>query len=718
MRQRKRIGAAIAAKRNIEATLETQDMEVQCKSKNFTADEESEMIHAVQFKKAAAFGLVKLAGYNLNRPLQSLGCTLLFHTASLQRDSITSALLRAGSDPSILHPSTPTPIPTYPARLPNIALVRHMWRLPMAYAVWLTNLHASLAAAVMAAPAATDLIPTLICQHCTKSHPTLPKTNPNPDPTNPVLSPPCGHLICSQCFWAAVLRASAVLGALCPCCCVVLGALSGGEQVSARGGLFPWMQGEDPSQQSDLDALYCEICRLLCAGQSLDAAGVTAWSHARYLSLPCDDNPLNPKTNTPQPQAPSVHPMHTLPHPHSSSSRKFCALPLKVLHSRSLGRTRPQRTQQLLQASASGNTTRLIYLIVSGVDIETANEYGQTACFLAAWKGHRGVVSILKSMGARDVPDPIGVRPSDFAAGRTLAKDPVVRPLLPPTLPSLGYFAAGHLNHPGSDAAPWGCLPHPVLTTHLPTSATHAGAGSFHIDSCFSEDFLSFLASLPDQCLCLSPAEKACCSDRYYWCDTMNVLLRAVKWVLGRVRDGDGNGGRADVPCRGILPFVRFLVYRNAGGSLPPHIDLCRSENFYLSPGEGEEGKEVSDASQGENSPPHEPRDGETEICTITSTHTFLLYLTTCENGGETALLHRLPPPTPAPHLLSAKKERKWKQEQASQDSPPQTLFEGSNTIAAVKPVRGRLLFFPHACPHEGRLVECVPKMLIRGEMY
>eukprot|EP00501_MAST-03F_sp_TOSAG23-6_P002399 GSMAST32.ASY1.ANO1.2508.1 assembled CDS len=55
------------------------------------------------------------------------------------------------------------------------------------------------------------------------------------------------------------------------------------------------------------------------------------------------------------------------------------------------------------------------------------------------------------------------------------------------------------------------------------------------------------------------------------------------------------------------LPHMRFLHYDQIGGSLSPHIDLNRTNS-----------------------------DGRT------STHTFILYLTTCQYGGETALLKDL----------------------------------------------------------------------------
>jgi 2OG-Fe(II) oxygenase superfamily len=67
------------------------------------------------------------------------------------------------------------------------------------------------------------------------------------------------------------------------------------------------------------------------------------------------------------------------------------------------------------------------------------------------------------------------------------------------------------------------------------------------------------------------------------------------------------------------------------------------------------------------------------------STHTFILYLVDCEVGGETALLDDL---------------------------------SGSTTLALVLPRRGRMLLFPHSCPHEGKRVVSIPKVLLRGEVW
>ena len=74
-----------------------------------------------------------------------------------------------------------------------------------------------------------------------------------------------------------------------------------------------------------------------------------------------------------------------------------------------------------------------------------------------------------------------------------------------------------------------------------------------------------------------------------------------------------------------------------------------------------------------------------------TPLRTFLLYLDSCGEGGETLLLER-----------------------------EGTTFEASGRVlSAVRPLAGRLLVFPHKCPHAGALVmDSAPKLVLRGELY
>ena len=74
------------------------------------------------------------------------------------------------------------------------------------------------------------------------------------------------------------------------------------------------------------------------------------------------------------------------------------------------------------------------------------------------------------------------------------------------------------------------------------------------------------------------------------------------------------------------------------------------------------------------------PCDGQISRCT------FLLYLSDCASGGRTVLLEQL---------------------------------LGGEVLAEVAPTRGRLLLFPHLCPHRADEVvaEGLPKLVLRGEM-
>ena len=102
-----------------------------------------------------------------------------------------------------------------------------------------------------------------------------------------------------------------------------------------------------------------------------------------------------------------------------------------------------------------------------------------------------------------------------------------------------------------------------------------------------------------------------------------------------------------------VFAHMRFLHYSSVGTTLNPHVDICRTD----------------------------PWSG------LRSTHTLIAYLTDCPRGGATSL------------LVSVSGEGR------------------KEVLARVMPQRGRLLLFPHACPHEGNEVVDVPKIILRGEV-
>ena len=137
---------------------------------------------------------------------------------------------------------------------------------------------------------------------------------------------------------------------------------------------------------------------------------------------------------------------------------------------------------------------------------------------------------------------------------------------------------------------------------------------------------------------------------------------------------------------------MRFLDYAFEGGVLPAHIDLRR----------------------------HDPVSGRA------STHTLILYLSDCDEGGETAILRS--------DLCNSLHEfdggaRSWgggtnggpsasKEGETSEVAGGPRDGKGGAPLAVVAPRRGRLFVFPHRCLHEGRRTVSVPKVLLRGECY
>ena len=156
---------------------------------------------------------------------------------------------------------------------------------------------------------------------------------------------------------------------------------------------------------------------------------------------------------------------------------------------------------------------------------------------------------------------------------------------------------------------------------------------------------------------------------------------------------------------------MRFLHYSEAGGRLVPHVDLAKS----LGPGVVARAGVAAD-------------DAHAALC---STHTFLLYLTAVGAGGETVLLERLAggpgrkgaaardgdrARRPRAGGAAASDDEAASDERADVDDAA-AWTAACGVIASVAPKRGRLLIFPHACPHAGLAVVDVPKIVVRGEL-
>jgi 2OG-Fe(II) oxygenase superfamily len=323
-----------------------------------------------------------------------------------------------------------------------------------------------------------------------------------------------------------------------------------------------------------------------------------------------------------------------------------------------------------------------------GIDVNIQNEYGQTALYVASWYGIRRIVQLLLWYGAdRSIPAHGELTCIDVA--RYGGHNDIVN-LLQHFLPSPISQGDDKLSKASNaNLAPitdqirntlrcnCGVSPqkHFLCATEvIDRYADHSGAGSFVIDNVISPEVVDALIQLWRRVPTASgdkikKKKDGPCSIRTYFCDcecwiTTHVAQSALKAIL------DCSTTTNVDPlshCNGqsnefssilsedlvVFPHVRFLVYKEPGTALAPHVDLCK-----LHPWTGQR-----------------------------STHSFLLYLTDCSIGGETVLLGGL------------------------------SGEERLNRLAVVKPKCGRLLIFPHQCPHEGLQVEDVPKLLIRGEL-
>ena len=384
--------------------------------------------------------------------------------------------------------------------------------------------------------------------------------------------------------------------------------------------------------------------------------------------------------------------------------------------------TREDRTRALLTAAASGDAPMVRAVVAAGVNVECADECGFTPLVLAAWRGRLGATRALLDAGA----DPTVVAAGGVTAARAARANGHARVLraLRDALgdkPSLEHRTARSVFSPCAAGARLG--PPRVTLVPVPACAMEdvaSGVGAVYGDGCFDDrgdrgdertetHAWSFLDAVDDLADVVSgkfgPAGACSDAERMHFADAEGwvraELARAIEAIVeslvatkgklvelfggsGRTLETDSRAERSELrdddgddddddddevgvgsPPRGtvravVLPKMRFLRYPDPGGRLNPHVDLRKVDE---------------ESSTGER-----------------STHTFCLYLATCDAGGETVTLDKVREPK----------------------DPMSDRF----AVGACKPKRGRLFLFPHGTPHAGRPVVDVPKVLLRGECY
>ena len=442
----------------------------------------------------------------------------------------------------------------------------------------------------------------------------------------------CGHIFCEFCFWKNLLAfidtpekhlADDVVS------CIICGETQKRSKISQSsmlGGCSSWeeIQGLKPSER-------CEL------------------SLQRLHQLPVNEKALKERSSKKK---------KVIEADYISSNWQQAILP-------SLGSTQDVRRDKFI-VNVERNTIPFVRgCLLGGVDINQSNVYGHTAVYIAAWHGYNKLAKMLLDHGA----DPF--IPAN--GGSTLFSICSIHK----NMKVLEFIDQYHSSSAMVEADSGTLMTRylkkikkvlstsfmPKYTTLISEFLDHPGAGSYLINEAISSSTVDILLklfhSLPVDTNQKQKKNSAPCSDRSYYCDAEGSIRQLLGSIIERVvSDNEMSVSKSEVT---VFPHMRFLNYSTSGTILPPHIDLCRADPFC--------------SSSEKQSPNHK------------STHTFILYLTNCQSGGETCLL-----------------------ECVSADGI-------SDVLATVSPQRGRLLIFPHSTPHEGREVVDVPKILLRGEV-
>mmetsp|Transcript_23657 Transcript_23657/g.51715 ORF Transcript_23657/g.51715 Transcript_23657/m.51715 type:complete len:634 (-) Transcript_23657:164-2065(-) len=403
----------------------------------------------------------------------------------------------------------------------------------------------------------------------------------------------------------------------------------------------------------------------------------------------------------------------------------------------SLGSTQDVRRDKFALHTERNAVTYVRGCLLAGVDVDQVNQYGQSALYVAAWRGCIEIVKLLLEYGADpSLPANGGSTVRGLCSAIPRRNNRRVLELMDEnqdrdqcngssstatttTTTSIKYDAGNDADSrlmqfcsrnnqmspsiPNANGVVLQNDPR-LLNTLIPASSDHPGAGSCFIDEAISSDavnaLLELFRSLPVDRDQKQKKNSAPCSDRSYYCDAEGSLRRYLGNVIvgagvasaaasvesGTNGDGDGDdNGNDDMAVVGNNhpSSATVIADRSESSSSSSVVRVFPHMRF------------LNYSIPGAVLPPHIDLRHVNPFCRPSdmqnpkhkSTHTFILYLTDCHSGGETRLLQEVTPDGSSPSL------------------------------ATVSPRRGRLLLFPHPTPHEGMEVMDVPKILLRGEL-
>ncbi len=207
---------------------------------------------------------------------------------------------------------------------------------------------------------------------------------------------PCKHFLCDHCTWTA-LHTSCSLMNDSPKCPVCNGTWASASTLSPEESYLMSIASARPDGNA-VTITAAEITPTILKARSklrFQALSPDQIVSSHNMSVSERDTVTNEGGGGHSGEGVESDHMEENGRLHKGGKPKFEACPLIQLKRRYIGSSQSKRTQEWISAATKGDCLRMVCLLMAGVDVDVANEYGQTALFIACWSGHLDAVRLL-----------------------------------------------------------------------------------------------------------------------------------------------------------------------------------------------------------------------------------------------------------------------------------------------------------------------------------